>query len=67
MGIILNEKLLNELQQGGKLFLSNAIVAGKYCLRGCIVNFRTSEKDILETVDIIVQEGRKMHGRLQQN
>ena len=42
----LNEALLNELQQGGEVFLSNAIVMGKYCLRGCIVNFRTSEKDI---------------------
>ncbi len=61
----LNEKLLNELQQGGKVFLSNAVVAEKYCLRACIVNFRTSGNDILETVDIIVQEGRKIHEILQ--
>lgn len=57
----LNENLLNELQQGGKVFLSNAVIAGKYCLRGCIVNFRTSRKDILEIIEIIVQEGRKVH------
>ena len=57
----LNEKLLNELQQGGKVFLSNAVVTGKYCLRCCIVNFRTSRKDILEMVQIIVNEGRKIH------
>ncbi len=44
----LNEKLLNELQQGGEVFLSNALVSDKYCLRFCIVNFRTSRKDILE-------------------
>ena len=61
----LNEKLLNELQQGGELFLSNAVVADKYCLRCCIVNFRTSRKDILEIVDIIVREGRKVHEILQ--
>ena len=61
----LNEKLLNELQQGGKVFLSNAVVADKYCLRCCIVNFRTSRKDIVEIVDIIVSEGRKIHERLQ--
>ncbi|HEU5292055.1 MAG TPA: aminotransferase class V-fold PLP-dependent enzyme [Cyclobacteriaceae bacterium] len=54
----LNEKLLNRLQQGGKVFLSNAVVSGKYCLRACIVNFRTSKKDIAEIIDIIVQEGR---------
>jgi aromatic-L-amino-acid/L-tryptophan decarboxylase len=61
----LNEALLNELQKGGEVFLSNAIVAGKYCLRGCIVNFRTSEKDIEEIIEIIVREGRNMHKKLQ--
>jgi aromatic-L-amino-acid decarboxylase len=62
----LNEKLLNELQQGGEVFLSNAVVEDKYCLRCCIVNFRTSRKDILEIVDIIVREGRKIHETLQE-
>ncbi len=62
----LNEKLLNELQQGGEVFLSNAVVADKYCLRCCIVNFRTSRKDILEIVDIIVREGQKIHETLQE-
>lgn len=54
----INEKLLNKLQQGGKVFLSNAVISGKYCLRACIVNFRTSKQDILEVIDIIVKEGR---------
>lgn len=63
----LNEKLLNELQLGGEVFLSNAIVAEKYCLRGCIVNFRTSRKDIEEIVGIIVRKGREIHSRLQEN
>lgn len=58
---MLNEKLLNELQQGGEVFLSNAIVSEKYCLRACIVNFRTSKNDIEEIIEIIVREGRKMH------
>ena len=59
----LNEKLLNELQQGGEVFLSNAVIAEKYCLRACIVNFRTSAKDIHEVIEIIVREGRKEIGR----
>ncbi len=62
----LNEKLLNALQQAGEVFLSNAVVADKYCLRCCIVNFRTSRKDILEIVDIIVREGRKILTSIQQ-
>lgn len=62
----LNEMLLNELQKGGEVFLSNAIVSGKYCLRACIVNFRTSRKDILEIIEIIGREGRKIHEKLQE-
>ncbi len=60
----LNESLLDELQIGGEVFLSNAIVNGKYCLRGCIVNFRTSVKDIEEIIAIIAQEGRKVHQKI---
>ena len=32
----LNEALLNELQQGGEVFLSNAVVSDKYCLRAWV-------------------------------
>jgi aromatic-L-amino-acid decarboxylase len=53
------------LQKGGEIFLSNAVVSDKYCLRGCIVNFRTSRKDIREIVEIIVREGRRIHKQLQ--
>lgn len=60
----LNEALLDKLQLGGQVFLSNAIVNHKYCLRGCIVNFRTSKKDIEEIIEIIVREGKEMHQKL---
>jgi glutamate/tyrosine decarboxylase-like PLP-dependent enzyme len=60
----LNEEILNELQHGGEVFLSNALVGEKYCLRACIVNFRTSKKDIREIVEIIVRVGRKVHSKL---
>jgi len=56
----LNELLLNDLQGNGEVFLSNAVIGGKYCLRACIVNFRTAEKDIEEMVEIIVRGGRKV-------
>ena len=61
----LNEQLLNVLQAGGKLFLSNAVINEKYCLRACIVNFRTSKKDIEEVIEIIVDEGFKVNQKLQ--
>ena len=57
----LNEKLLNNLQMGGEVFLSNAVVENKYCLRGCIVNFRTTKTDIEEIIEIVVREGLKIN------
>ena len=60
----LNEELLNELQTSGELFISNAMVNEMYCLRACIVNFRTSKKDIKEITEIIIREGRKTHLKL---
>lgn len=57
----LNETLVTKLQEGGELFLSNAIVKEHYCMRACIVNFRTTKKDIEESIAIIVKEGLKTH------
>jgi aromatic-L-amino-acid decarboxylase len=56
----LNEKLLNLIQQKGEAFLSNAVIKAKFCLRACIVNFRTTEKDIQEVIHIVVREGREL-------
>jgi glutamate/tyrosine decarboxylase-like PLP-dependent enzyme len=57
----LNEQLLNELQREGAVFLSNAVVEGKYCLRACLVNFRTTARDVVDTLQIIVRKGREVH------
>jgi len=56
----LNKRLLARLQKNGDAFLSNAVAGGKYLLRGCVVNFRTTERDIDEIVDLIVAEGRRL-------
>ena len=60
----LNETILNETQIGGEVFLSNAVINKKYCLRACIVNFRTAEKDIYEIVEIVVRKGRMIHKKI---
>lgn len=62
----LNEALLNDLQRRGDVFLSNAVIRGKYCLRACVVNFRTSAQDIEAVIEIIVREGQKTHLKLRQ-
>ncbi len=56
----LNAALLKELQNGGEVYVSNAIVEGRYVLRACVVNFRTSTADIQAVPDIVVRAGREI-------
>jgi aromatic-L-amino-acid decarboxylase len=56
----LNEELLNRLQASGEAFVSNALVEGKYLLRACIVNFRTTLSDVEALPGIVVRLGRKL-------
>lgn len=47
-----NLALLKRIVKRGKIYLSNAELRGKFCLRVCIVNHRTTEEDI----DAVVPE-----------
>ncbi|GHN02308.1 cytochrome d ubiquinol oxidase subunit I [Cytophagales bacterium WSM2-2] len=60
----LNEEIVNRIQAGGQAFVSNAVVGGKYCLRACIVNFRTTESDIAALVDLVLSTGSAVHQEL---
>jgi glutamate/tyrosine decarboxylase-like PLP-dependent enzyme len=42
----INQALLTRVEKSGEAFLSNAVINGKFVLRACIVNFRTSLVDI---------------------
>jgi glutamate/tyrosine decarboxylase-like PLP-dependent enzyme len=42
----LNRRLLEVLQRNGDVFLTGTELAGRFVLRACIVNFRTTEKDL---------------------
>jgi len=55
----LNSRILDRLQQSGRAYISNAMVDGRFVLRSCIVNFRTSEPDLLELVEAVVEIGRE--------
>lgn len=60
----LNEALLNALQTGGNVFLSNAIINQAYCLRVCIVNFRTTYDHLKGLIEIVLQQGKRIHAQL---
>ena len=57
----LNTDILSRIELGGEAFLSNAVVEGKFALRACIVNFRTSFEDIEAIPELIVRLGREAH------
>jgi len=49
----LNERIMELVQKGGRAYVSNATVNGKFALRACITNFRTTKADIDYTVEVI--------------
>jgi glutamate/tyrosine decarboxylase-like PLP-dependent enzyme len=40
------ERILVNLQRGGSSYLSNARIHGRFAFRGCVVNYRTTERDM---------------------
>jgi aromatic-L-amino-acid/L-tryptophan decarboxylase len=60
----LNQELLTRLQQSGEAYLSNAVIGGKYALRACIVNFRTTLEDVEAVPDLVVRLGKQVDGEL---
>ncbi len=41
-----NEKLLLALQRDGSSYLSNTVLGGRFALRGCVLNYRTTLRDM---------------------
>jgi aromatic-L-amino-acid/L-tryptophan decarboxylase len=60
----LNEELLERVQRSGLVFVSNAVIRGRYVLRACIVNFRTDAQDVRAVPDIIARIGRDLDTEL---
>jgi glutamate/tyrosine decarboxylase-like PLP-dependent enzyme len=60
----LNRALLDALQHGGEVFVSNAVISGRYLLRACIVNFHTALADVRAVPDIVVGTGQGLDARI---
>ncbi|HST05916.1 MAG TPA: aspartate aminotransferase family protein [Chloroflexia bacterium] len=55
----LNAALVERIGTSGELFISNAVIDGKFLLRACIVNFRTSLADVRALPEIVLRLGRE--------
>jgi glutamate/tyrosine decarboxylase-like PLP-dependent enzyme len=60
----LNTELLTRLQNSGEVYVSNAVIDGKFALRACIVNFRTTMEDIAALPEIVLRIGREVDAEL---
>jgi glutamate/tyrosine decarboxylase-like PLP-dependent enzyme len=56
----LNTDIMNAVQRGGGAYLSSATIQGKFALRACITNFRTTRADIDQTLEIIREAARDL-------
>ncbi len=55
----LNERLLIDLQRDGSSYLSNARLRGRFSLRGCVINYRTTLRDMEILLDDLRRVAQK--------
>src|SRR6266480_4015041 len=56
-----NERLLLALQRDGSSYLSNARLRGRFSLRGCVMNYRTTLRDM----EILLDDLRRVAAQLE--
>jgi aromatic-L-amino-acid decarboxylase len=61
---LLNERLMTDSQQEGRVFFSNAVLGGRFVLRVCIVNFRTEAEDLDAVLDVAAEIGERLDREL---
>src|SRR5207248_5486862 len=55
-----NERLLIGLQRDGSSYLSNATLSGRFALRGCVLNYRTTLRDMEILLDDLRRVARSL-------
>lgn len=60
----LNHIIMDQIQESGLAFISNAIADDVFLLRACIVNFRTSLKDIEALIELVLKTGQLIDNQL---
>ncbi|HRP08405.1 MAG TPA: aminotransferase class V-fold PLP-dependent enzyme, partial [Gemmatimonadales bacterium] len=56
----LNQALLERVQGSGEVFVSNAVINGRYLLRACVVNLNTRAEDVAAIPEIVARLGREV-------
>jgi aromatic-L-amino-acid decarboxylase len=56
----LNERVMTAIQRDGRVYCSNAVLAGRFCLRACIVNFRTEAEQVELLLSVAAEHGERL-------
>lgn len=59
----LNSDILRRVIERGRVYLSNATLGARFCLRGCIVNHRTTDADIDSVTTEVLAAAREVLAR----
>jgi glutamate/tyrosine decarboxylase-like PLP-dependent enzyme len=59
-----NERLLVAVQRDGSSYLSNATLGGRFALRGCVLNYRTTLRDMEILLDDLRRVARALPERI---
>jgi glutamate/tyrosine decarboxylase-like PLP-dependent enzyme len=60
----LNARIITAIRLSGEALVSNAVVGGRYMLRACVVNFRTTLKDVAVLPELTIRLGRELDAKL---
>ena len=60
----LNSALVTRIQHSGEAYVSNAVVGGRFLLRACITNFRTTGDDVRALPEIVQRLGAALDAEL---
>jgi hypothetical protein len=55
-----NQAVLKRVVERGHVYLSNASLRGKFCLRACIVNHRTKDADVDSIIPEVLAAAREV-------
>ena len=56
----LNERVMTAVMGDGRIYCSNAVLGGRFCLRACIVNFRTEAEHMELLLEVAAEHGERL-------
>ena len=55
-----NQRLADALQEDGRFWIASALIDDEVWLRPCFVNFRTTEEDVLDLLEVAAEVGERL-------